>query len=1224
MADNQNEKLQALRNKFANYFEYNEQTKVLRIKDGVKDFYEFGIIGYFHIEDVVEVILPTSLGRIPYKAFQNLKSLKRVSFAKDGNSPQLKEIGGDAFYGCENLEEFEFCDSITKLDSGAFYECKKLKTFAFASENKEKIIDSFAFTWCDSLESVKNLDGLKSIGDSAFANCSHLQSFTVPESCTEIKHASFYNCENLEDLTLSSNLTTVEDSIISKCPKIKLDMDHNSKDNDVYIHNGYIMQKKANGEVVLVACASDAKPVIPPETTTIGRASFYNYTMPHLTLNDGLKTIEVRAFDTTKGLTSLVIPDSVETINSFCFADSNIKELILGENSTLTSNALIKSNIEKISIPDNCKNYYATPDGAIMDKSDAKLIFCNANKIPDNTKSVSSNIRFSTDVEELRLPENLEMLNSDFLTNCPNLKRVYVGSELHSYLHGDVFKNCPKLAEIIIDPKNQNYKTIDGCVYRANSNGEYTHLVFAPANATIKDGTKSISNCFTSGNADVERVVPVGYDETPQPNTVYLPNSIEAIEWQTFKDLPNLKEIILPDSVKQLHNAFISECCNLEKVVIPSNAKTIKHNTIFWYADEIEHMEQYYAPLRPQFFQQNILKSSAELFAQIQVDGKSVSVKLPKNVRQCVSNNMVLFQKYDGKMAIARVNSNAPQTGYLDVIDFEDALENATQKNYYCSIFLKDLYKLVAFNTAKSNNVAKFLPASFVIENLPASEIAGYYKNASSASRGSKNANADVLNSWQDVMTKCKIHGEDKPIKDMDNVYKIAVFKVAQSLGMFVEDDKRYLPLPTICKWLNENILQKYNKETINRVFSSFDTYNHPYNKEFAILFINCIEQYAKSDACAQNIDKKFANAENYQPMFLDFVRADDFGNVKSAMGNFHNYFDGLLKKFDKKIVSADMRRHTNSNYIQMDDVEFYFTKISGFDISKYLTPQAEGQPSTRNALIKDFTDTVAQNAHYTQLEFETLLKWYMLGMKNYASARVRQARGEIAHLTLDIAPMTDICPQDELKNAKFTYHYLDKRAPVASILGELSSCCQVIGNNGESCVKYGMVKPNSGFLEFRDADGKFVGQGWVWYNPENKQVTIDNIEIPTALLSKMSDLEMQFKKLLENVTKGIVKGMGAENVNRVTIGLGCNDLSHLLKNEKLYQRYTPNEHIKNPENLTDKEINILKGGAPRDFIIAEIQKDDDANIKFVYSDAREEIGQVLLWENPKIKNIEK
>ncbi len=452
----------------------------------------------------------------------------------------------------------------------------------------------------------------------------------------------------------------------------------------------------------------------------------------------------------------------------------------------------------------------------------------------------------------------------------------------------------------------------------------------------------------------------------------------------------------------------------------------------------------------PQFFRHAILESNAELFALTQINGKNTEVKLPKNICICLDKDMVLFKKDDGKFAIARVDASCPQTGYLNIIDYEDALENATKKNNYTNIWENELYKLIPFNKAKADNIAKFLPADYVVKNLPKEEIIGYFKNASAASRGSKNAGNNVLNSWQDVMTKCKVLGEDKPIAEMASNYKVAIFKIAESLGMFVDDDKRYLPLPTICKWLNENILQRYNKETIERVFSNFDTYNHPYNKDFAILFINCVEQYAKSVDYKQNIGKKYQNAKNYQPAFLDFVRAEDLGTVKSAMSDFHNNFDELLEKFDKKVVSPDMRRHTNANFIQMHDVEFYFAKVSDFDISKYLTAQDDERRSTRNALIKDFANTIAQNAQYTQVEFETLLKWYMLGMKNYASARVKQARGEIAHLTLDIAPMDTVCTPDEIASAKISYHYLDKRTPTASILGELSNCCQIIGENGE------------------------------------------------------------------------------------------------------------------------------------------------------------------------------
>lgn len=1224
MSDNKNDKLQKLRNKFADSFEYNEETKVLRIKDGVKNFYNIGILPYFHFEDMEEVILPTSLERISARSFQYAKSLKKVSFAKDGKQPQLKEIGFDAFYGCENLEEFEFCDSITTLELGAFYKCKKLKTFAFSSKNEPKTIGECAFAWCNSLVSVKNLEGVTSIGNEAFSNCNSLQRFTIPESCTDIHSATFTRCDNLEDLTLSSNLKSVGNSIVSMCPKIKFDMDNNSKDNTVYIHNGYLMQKKENGDIVLVAVASDATPTTPPETTIIGENAFSYCTIPKLTLNDGLKKIEYYAFSNTNGLKSLIIPDSVENIDNICFSHSSIEELTLGENSSLQFGSLANSSIKRVIVPQNCKNYYLSPDGAVIEKSNSQLIFCNENSFPDDVKMFAVDIHFSTNEVEYHLPNNIRYLNREFMYECPNLKKVYIGSKMCASLSGDAFKGCPNLTDIVIAPENQRYKSIDGCVYESNEKGQFINLVFATTHSRIKDGTKSINNCFISGDTSIERIVPVGYDKTPQPNTVYIPNSVENFRFQTLKNLPNLKEIIAPENLKNVDSFSIVDCPNIEKIYFPANTNTYKGKYMRFMYDDVKNLKQYTAPLLPEFFCQTILHTNAELFALTQIDGKNIEVKLPKDIHECLDKDMVLFKKEDGKIAIARVDTSSPQTGYLKIIDFEDALENATKTNLYTNIFEHDLFKLIPFNNAKANNIAKFLPVPYVIKNLPKEEIISYFKNALASNRGSKNTGSDVLNSWQDIMTKCRFLGEEKTISEMPDEYKIAVFKVAESLGMFVDDDKRYLPLPTICKWLNENILQKFNKETIKRVFSDFDTYNHPYNKDFAILFINCIEQYAKSENYKRNVDKKFQRTDKYQPMFLDFVLADDLGSVQNAMSNFHNNFDKLLEKFDKKIVSSNMRRHTNANYIQMHDVEFYFANVSNFDVSKFLATQNDEMHSTRNELIKDFANTLAQNSQHTQLEFETLLKWYMLGMKNYASARVKQARGEIPHLTLDISPMDTICTTDELADAQIRYHYLDKRSPTTSILGELSNCCQSIGRAGESCVKYGMVKPNSGFLEFRDASGKFMGQGWVWYNPENKQVTIDNIEIPTTLLGRMDDLEMQFKKLLENITKGIIKGMGTKNVNRITIGLGYNDLSHLLKNEKLYKKYTPNEIIEENETLTESEIAILKGGTPRDFTLSEIQKDNDSNIKIVYSDAREGIGQILLWENPKEKTKEK
>ena len=46
---------------------------------------------------------------------------------------------------------------------------------------------------------------------------------------------------------------------------------------------------------------------------------------------------------------------------------------------------------------------------------------------------------------------------------------------------------------------------------------------------------------------------------------------------------------------------------------------------------------------------------------------------------------------------------------------------------------------------------------------------------------------------------------------------------------------------------------------------------------------------------------------------------------------------------------------------------------------------------------------------------------------------------------------------------------------PMCAVLGNIRNCCQVLGGAGESCVKYGMTRPNSRFITL-NYKGKIIG----------------------------------------------------------------------------------------------------------------------------------------------------
>ena len=107
----------------------------------------------------------------------------------------------------------------------------------------------------------------------------------------------------------------------------------------------------------------------------------------------------------------------------------------------------------------------------------------------------------------------------------------------------------------------------------------------------------------------------------------------------------------------------------------------------------------------------------------------------------------------------------------------------------------------------------------------------------------------------------------------------------------------------------------------------------------------------------------------------------------------------------------------------------------------------------------------------YNQEQFELLQKWFLTAIS-------------IPKEDLQIVCKED--NQDEL----VTYEVLQKEDPLGAVIGSLTNCCQVVGDNAQGCVEYGMTQPNSTFIVFRQGE-RIIGQAWVWYDKQTKQLTL-------------------------------------------------------------------------------------------------------------------------------------
>ena len=216
----------------------------------------------------------------------------------------------------------------------------------------------------------------------------------------------------------------------------------------------------------------------------------------------------------------------------------------------------------------------------------------------------------------------------------------------------------------------------------------------------------------------------------------------------------------------------------------------------------------------------------------------------------------------------------------------------------------------------------------------------------------------------------------------------------------------------------------------------------------------------------------------------------------------------------------------------------------------------------------------------YSQTQFETLQDWFIQGIKSG----------------------TKISCEPDAQENRITYELLNKDDSLGAVLGNVTNCCQKIGDAGESCAKHGMSDPNGGFVIFK-YEKRIIGQAWVWYNEEIQKVCFDNIEVPNSAKEIVKKNYDEFISCLERISSSISKSMNknGNKVKAITMGKGYNDLLE-TKGNKHFQKTTQEETGGAPEGYTDiksGEVSILSSLA----IAALISSNSASLVKEQYNE---------------------
>ena len=276
---------------------------------------------------------------------------------------------------------------------------------------------------------------------------------------------------------------------------------------------------------------------IPKGVTRIADGAFYGFKgLCSVTLPESLNSIGFYAFANT-GLTSVTIPDSVTSIGRYAFYGCN--------------------SLEGITIPfvgtakDGTKNtHFGFIFGASSYSENAEYVSTSLKEVIVTGGTIIDERAFygCGGLTSVTIPDSVTSIGSAIFYNCSGLTSVTIGNSVTS-IGGSAFSGCTGLTSVVIP---------DSVI----SIGDYAFSgCTGLTSVVIPDSVISIGDYAFSGCTGLTSVI--------------IPDSVTSIGWDAFSDCTGLKSITIPDSVTSIGHSVFSGCTSLKYVSIGNGVTSI-------------------------------------------------------------------------------------------------------------------------------------------------------------------------------------------------------------------------------------------------------------------------------------------------------------------------------------------------------------------------------------------------------------------------------------------------------------------------------------------------------------------------------------------------------------------------------------------------------------------------------------------------------------------------
>ncbi len=541
-------------------------------------------------DNLKSITIPSSVQRIGSKAFVCCHKLTDIRI--DGNNFIVEDgaiysANGSTLIAYPSASgNVKVSDTVTSIAKEAFEGCLAESITIPSSVTSIGIL---SFHRCHNLETVEILANVSVIPQTMFAWSQNLTSVTIPATVTSIEGWAFNGCENLRYVTYTGTqemwdaIDIIEDGNsylynaeltctgeyqeVPEIPVTEISVEASEAadkirslsgrnrvvvtgncDYEIISQIGNALKENQFAQILLDLSGTEGL------TWFLQNAFAYNNSLVEITLPDSvidfgwgafaqcpqLKTVhslgsvselKPHTFVLCENLQSVTIPSTVETIESWAFFGTALKQIVIPASVTDIWFSAFQGCYNLMDIQVSSENTSYSAEGGILYNYDKTVLHSwpSANgdvTIPSNVTTIGRAAFRSCNLESLVIPEGVKTIEREAIKNCKNIVSLEIPASV-TLIEGD-FYDCPNL-QIIVADENENYSSENGVLYN-------------------KDKTELIAYPSASGN-------------------LYLPENITTIGERAFGYCPNLESVTIPASVTEIDYGAFNDCENLTEVV---------------------------------------------------------------------------------------------------------------------------------------------------------------------------------------------------------------------------------------------------------------------------------------------------------------------------------------------------------------------------------------------------------------------------------------------------------------------------------------------------------------------------------------------------------------------------------------------------------------------------------------------------------------------------------